>query len=112
MTARIHRFAWAVILVAGLSFGVQADRYNRTVLVVNDTSQTITHFYGSNTGAQDWEEDILDDEVLEAGEEVEINFDDDTGYCLFDFLAVLEDGSRHIEERFNVCDYGTITFTD
>ncbi|OUD13111.1 hypothetical protein [Thioflexithrix psekupsensis] len=89
-----------------------ADSYNRRVLVVNNTSMDLVEFYGSNTGTEEWEEDVLDVDVLPSGEEVEVNFNDNTGYCMFDFLMVFSDGTELTHSRFNVCDYGTFTITE
>jgi hypothetical protein len=49
---------------------------------------------------------------LASGEEVEVNFDDDTGYCMFDFNVVFDNETNVIEEQFNACDLGTLTVTD
>ncbi len=104
----------SLLLVSALSNTAFAapDSYNRHVLLVNNTSKDIVEFYGSNTGTEEWEEDILGVDVLESGEEVEINFDDESGYCKFDFKTVFSDDSEDITEGFNVCDFGTLTLTD
>ena len=100
-------------LLAGLlAVSATASAYDRHVTIVNDTSYSIVEFYGSNTGTQSWEEDILGVDVLGPGEEVEIDFNDATGYCKFDFMAVFDDGTETVEEGFNVCDYGTLTITE
>lgn len=107
--------ALSALLLGGLltsSVFAAPDSYNREVTLVNHTSRDIVEFYGSNTGASEWEEDILGLDVLASGEEADINFDDNTGYCKFDFLAVFSDGSEDVTEGFNVCDYGTLTLTD
>lgn len=83
---------------------------NRNVQIVNNTGFTITHFYGSNAGANSWEEDILGVDVLASGSSVNINFDDGTGYCSFDFKAVFSDGDEVIRSNVDVCTIGTFTF--
>jgi hypothetical protein len=83
---------------------------NRHVLIVNNTGYTMTHFYGSNAGTNSWEEDILGVDVLPSGSSVDINFDDGTGYCTFDFKAVFSDGDEVIQPNVNVCSIGTFTF--
>lgn len=103
----------AVALVLGLGMmSAPTLAYDRGVTLDNQSSKTVEEFYGSNTGTQDWEEDVLGEDVLEPGEEVSIDFDDGTGYCMFDFKIVYSDGGEDFEERFNVCDYGTLTLTD
>jgi hypothetical protein len=87
-----------------------AAALDRRVVIVNDTSFDIIEFYGSNTGTNNWEEDILDDDILSAGESVRINFDDGTGYCMYDFRAVFEDGDVLVRERINVCEIGNYRY--
>jgi hypothetical protein len=83
---------------------------DRNVRIVNSTGYTMTHFYGSNAGTSSWEEDILGVDVLYSGQSVNINFDDGTGYCTFDFKAVFSDGDSVIQPNVNVCSIGTFTF--
>jgi hypothetical protein len=83
---------------------------NRNVRIVNNTGYTMTHFYGSNAGTNSWEEDILGVDVLYSGSSVNINFDDGTGYCTFDFKAVFSDGDSVIQTGVDVCAIGTFTF--
>jgi len=86
-----------------------SDGYNRNVLVVNQSRKTVYHFYGSNVGASTWEEDILGNMVLAPGRSVNIDFNDGTGYCHFDFKVVFSDGSYVTESNVNVCQISTYT---
>ena len=99
-------------LAIGLALGVAhpAAALDRRVTIVNDTGYTITRFYGSNKGTDSWEEDILGEDVLPSGSNVTINFDDATGYCVYDFKAVFEDGDEVVEKGVNVCETGKFTF--
>lgn len=102
-------FAAALVaMVAG--FALPAVAEDRRVEIVNETGFTMTHFYGSNKKTDSWEEDILGDDVLPSGSSVMINFDDGTGYCVFDFRAVFEDGDEVVEHDINVCEIGTYTY--
>ncbi|MDK3020768.1 hypothetical protein [Pseudodonghicola flavimaris] len=83
---------------------------DRIVTIVNETGYTMVEFYGSNNGTTSWEEDILGDDTLPHGESVDVNFDDGTGHCIFDFLAVFEDGDQVKQEDVDVCKVGTFTF--
>lgn len=100
----------ALVLTVGVSSSALA--YDRHVTLINDSSNDIVEFYGSNTGTSDWQEDILGVDTLESGEEANIDFDDETGHCMFDFKAIFDDGSEAIEEQFNVCELSTVTVTD
>ena len=79
---------------------------DRGVKVINETSYTIVEFYGSNAGSEDWEEDILGQDVLPPGKSVMINFDDGSGYCKFDFLVKFEDGDELEKRGIDVCETG------
>ena len=91
----------------GTSSGSSADRH---VTIVNNTSAAITRFYGSNAGADTWQEDILGSDILPAGSSVSINFDDGSGYCNFDFKAVFENGSSLVNSNVDVCTTSTVKF--
>jgi hypothetical protein len=79
------------------------DGKDRRVQVINDTSFTITHLYGSNVGTDDWQEDVLGSRVLGPGETITVNFDDGTCYCNFDLKARFNDNTETVRNRFNVC---------
>lgn len=83
---------------------------DRVVTIVNNSGYTIVEFYGSNNGTTDWQEDILGADVLLHGASININFDDATGHCIFDFLAIFEDAEQVVQEDVDVCKIGTFTF--
>lgn len=83
--------------------------YDRNVLVVNASPLTVTNFYGSNAGADSWQEDILGADVLPAGSSVYVNMDDGSGYCTFDFKAIFADGTSAVEYGIDVCATSQVT---
>jgi hypothetical protein len=91
----------------GTSTQTSADRHVR---IINNSGATITRFYGSNAGSDSWEEDILGADVLPSGSSVQINFDDGSGYCTFDFKAEFADGSTAVQPGVDVCVMGSVTF--
>jgi hypothetical protein len=90
----------------------QATAVDRRVRIINETSFDLIEFYGSNVGTDSWEEDLLGNDVLPAGRFFDVNFDDGSGYCMFDFLGVFEDGDEVIKRRVNVCQIGTFRFAE
>ncbi len=98
----------ALTMAATVSAPVFAQ--DRRVRIVNNTGFTIVRFYGSNKGSKSWEEDILGSDVLGPGQSVNINFDDGTGYCKFDFKAVFNDGDELVSKNINICEIGTYTY--
>ncbi len=99
---RLASLGASILLGAVVSTPAFAE--DRRVKVINETTYDIVRFYGSNVGSSDWEEDILGADILYAGDAVLINFDDGTGYCMFDFKVIFEDGDEIIRNRVNVCE--------
>lgn len=99
-------FAAVLSLVAAAPVAAQ----DRRVTIINNTGYTIVNFFGSNTGTTSWQEDILGNDVLPSGSSVEVNFDDATGYCKFDFLAIFDDGEQLIKENINICEISSFTY--
>lgn len=95
-------------LVAGLAG--PAGAADRRVRIVNNTGYPIVEFYGSNKGTDSWEEDILGTSVLPSGSSVMVDFDDGTGYCIFDFLAIFSDGEELVRNGVNVCETHSFTY--
>jgi hypothetical protein len=108
--AMFHFKKAALAAVLTIATAVPALAYDRRVTIINNTGYTIVNFFGSNTGTNSWQEDILGRDVLPSGSAVEINFNDNTGYCMFDFLAIFDDGEQLIRERVNICEISTFTY--
>ena len=107
----LRNFAYAgAALAFALSLASPAAALDRHVKIINETSFDIVEFYGSNTGTNDWEEDILGKDVLYSGKSVNVNFDDGSGYCMFDFRAVFSDGDVLVRRKINVCEIGTYRY--
>lgn len=98
--------AAAILAAAALPAAAQ----NRVVKIVNNTGFTIIEFYGSNKGTNSWEEDILGYDVMGPYSAMNINFDDGTGYCVFDFKAVFNDGDVIVSNGINVCEIPAFTY--
>ncbi len=86
------------------AFVLPASALDRRVRIHNNTGFTMVEFYGSNKGTDSWEEDILGADVLPSGASVIIDFDDGTGYCIFDFKAVFSDGDEVTAFGKNICE--------
>lgn len=106
------RTAALAALASALFLGAAApvSALDRRVRIVNETGFAIVRFFGSNTGTDDWQEDILGEDVLPSGASVIINFDDGTGYCKYDLRAVFDDGDVVTQTDVNICEVGSFTF--
>ncbi len=104
------------LILIGIMFGTLtpsgASAEDRHVRIINETSHTMTRFYASNVEKGSWEEDILGDRVLKPGQSVNVNIDDGSGHCLFDFRADFTDGDTLTRNRINVCETSTYRYTE
>jgi len=90
-------------LVAG-SLPAMAQRYDRRIEVVNNTSWTIETVNSTNVGRNDWGVDLLGRRVIRPGDSAIVNVEDRTGYCRYDFRAVFENGRQVTRRAVNVCE--------
>lgn len=104
-------FIVAAVALVGLA-AAPAIAQDRHVLLINETRHAIVEFYASNIGRDTWEEDILGEDVLPVGQSVNINIDDGTEACLYDFKAVFDDGDSLVRNRIDVCTVGTYRYTE
>ena len=91
--------------------GAAAADENKKVKVINETEHKIVQFYASRVGTNDWEEDILDVDVLAPGQDVTINFGG-SDFCLYDFKAVFDDGDTLVRNRVNVCELDVYRYSE
>jgi hypothetical protein len=110
--ARRAVLAAAISAVAFGTMGFQSnDGEDRRVRIINVTGVTMTHFYASNSGQNDWQEDILGQDVLANGASVMIKIDDGSGACIYDFKARFDDGDVVEKYRINVCEITEYRYT-
>jgi len=95
--------------ISGLALNNPANAYNRDVEIVNHSDQAILEFHASNVGENRWGPDLLGSSFLAPGEFIYLDLDDATGYCRFDFLTVMEDGTSLVRPRVNVCEVASYT---
>jgi hypothetical protein len=113
----MNRFLRTALTVTAVAIpavlgSAQAFAFDRHIVLINHSHQTITEFHASNVASTSWEEDILGDSVVRPGGAVRINLDDRTGYCRFDFKTVTESGDAVVRRGVNVCEMTTYTITD
>lgn len=100
------------VMVTALATTNTALAADRKVKVINKTRTPIFAFYASRTTTNDWEEDILGDDVIMPGESMMINIDDGSGACKFDFKGEFEDGDEVVKKNVDVCRIGEFSFTE
>lgn len=96
------------VSLAGSADSAQSwDSYDRTVYVINNTSETLMEFYASNVEDDRWHRVPLDSNLIRSGEAARTYIDDGQGYCLYDLKAVFADGIDVVKWRYNVCEHLT-----
>lgn len=87
--------------------GVAEVKFN----LKNATSFTLTHLYMSPAASNDWDNDILGEQVVAAGETAEVSIDDGVESCMYDLRADFDDGDAIDVRGVNVCEIEGTTVT-
>ena len=94
--------AAALVSLSGTA-SAAPDGKNRKVTVQNVSSQTVRELYASPITATTWEEDLLGQRTLGAGQSISANIDNGTTECYYDLKAVLANGKAVEQRKVNVC---------
>ncbi|NKN36635.1 DUF3108 domain-containing protein [Agrobacterium sp. a22-2] len=102
--------AAAVLAMVTFSAGI-AQAEDLVFTLKNNTKSTLTHFYTSPVGVDDWEGDVFGSQVLEPGETIELTIADGRTVCEYDMRMEFE-GSATLdttEDTQNLCEMGSYT---
>ena len=94
--------AIAAVLISGTAEAAP-DGKNRKVTVQNVSNQTVRELYASPITATTWEEDLLGQRTLTAGQSISANIDNGTTECYYDLKAVMANGKAVEQRKVNVC---------
>jgi hypothetical protein len=101
----------AIATLLSLASVLPAAALDRRVVIVNNSAYTIEYMYATNKGDSSFGDfDILGSDVLPPGYNITVNFDDGSGYCVFDIRVVLEGGATDDAYGINVCEISTYTY--
>ena len=84
------------------------EEFDPTFQLINDTEYDIHEVYVSSSDSEDWEEDILDEDILPAGERLNVNFYTDSRKRYWDLRVVDEEGDENVFEHFDLSRVHTI----
>jgi hypothetical protein len=91
--------------------GAIADN-SQSVVVINNTSYTLTEFYASDVDSSSWDtsNNLLSGQSVGPGQQTTINISGDNGDCSYDLMAVLYGAAQHAYQyQVNTCDGGSWT---
>jgi len=78
----------------------------------NNSSLDIYYVYVSPSSSGFWGADVLGEDVLASGDQVDITFDDPRTTCVWDVKAVSGDGSEGYIYRVDLCSVSDVYFHD
>ncbi len=108
---------FSAAFVAHAALPGEAPPQDRRIIVINQASKRIVGLYASPIDQNDWKFNMLttmQDEChcVRTGDRIVADANDNTGYCRYDFMAVLADGRKAFLWNANVCVPLTWTITD
>ena len=95
---------WKAALAAiVISSAAPALAGNQDFTVINGTGKTIQNIYVSQSAADNWEEDVLDQDVLENGQRFNISFNHGEDKCLYDLKVTYDSGKSATWNAIDLC---------
>ena len=85
------------------------EEFDPDFTLVNRSGYEIHEVYVSESDNDDWEEDILGEDILEDGERMNINFSTTSRKRYWDLKTVDEEGDEEVYERFDLSRIRKIT---
>jgi hypothetical protein len=105
----VHKLIALVgILVLGVSLQAYAGTQDFTL--VNKTGVEINNLHVSESGNDDWEEDVLGADTLAHGDSLEINFDGRED-CLWDLMVKDDEGNGVYWRKIDLCEASEVTLS-
>ena len=101
----IHKSALTLSLIF---FATTTSAQDVNFLLTNQSGYTLMEFYASPENVSSWEEDILGNDVLESGYELNIIIADNRSQCIYDMRMVFDDGDELLD-TVNICEMSGYT---
>ena len=104
----MKKFLLSGLIILAVNFLLFAQS-GPVISIVNDTEYPIYYIYISDANTNDWEEDILGEDVLMPGHIYNVRLPHNG---LWDFLAIDVDGDEYILMGISVSDADRIVLTN
>lgn len=102
----------AVLTSAMLALGVSpAFGTDQNFTLHNHTERTIKSLYVSPTGARQWSDDILGQDILDDHTDLLVKFDRGSSQCDWDVRVAFKDGTTEQVSDVDFCAVSDVTFT-
>ena len=79
--------------------------------VINGTGVTVEQLYVSSSDTTDWEEDVLGEDTLPAGGQLNVNFPSKARGQFFDLLALNPEGGQMMFQQLDLRAISIVTLT-
>ena len=112
-----YKMIAAAVVAAGFAFlapsvASASEDCNQNFTLVNDTGYGIREVYVSPTRSNDWEEDVMGSDVLDANTSVDITFPHGDRHHHYDLKVVYDDDGTSAEwSDFDLCTISEITLS-
>lgn len=103
-------FLAGIMALGMVSVATPALAGDQDFTLINKTGLVFDEVYISASNKDDWEEDVLGKDVLNDGEEWDIEFDGENE-CEFDMKVVDVKGKDHIFKGINLCKLTKLTLS-
>ena len=84
---------------------VPAWAQSQQIRFQNNSGQTLTYLYASDSNNQNWEQDLLGQNVLRNGQYFDLTIHN-VSNCVYDILMQFENGAE-LQDEINICQIGT-----
>lgn len=104
--SRIWRSALAagsILWVLETATGPPASAFERSIELTNNTRMAIVEIQIARIGTEQWERDLLGDDILLPAQSLVVEMEDEQGYCRFDFKTVFDDGTTLVRRNVDLC---------
>lgn len=107
---QINSLVASVLLLPTLAINTQkANAHPLDFTFNNSTNYPVYELYVSSNSTDNWEEDVLAEDILPPNQSTRVNFSGDPNSCLFDIKAVFKDGSYREDYKIDLCTVSEVT---
>lgn len=98
------------LLVSGLVLFTAAPALAEDLdfTLINRTGYVISEVHVSSASSNDWEEDVMGQDVLDDGERVDIGFEKGSKGCKWDLKVTYDDDEEAVWKNFDLCSISEI----
>ena len=84
---------------------VPAWAQSQQIRFQNNSGTTLTYLFASDSNNQNWENDLLGQNVLQNGQYLDVTIHN-VSNCIYDVLMQFENGAEY-QDQINICQIGT-----